>query len=384
MMLLWWIACGTPDPWAGAPALPEEVTQHTSYGIDVRGVPAGIEERWTGTSNGVDVVVRRRTWQVVLGGEPATLRAASRVKGRGPVTGYERWIAGTSTDWQGAAWVPDAVPPPEGGLWPVLEPWTLEVRSTDVSIEPIAGGTVVSWSTSAGTTTARFDADGLLEAEHGAVRMARGKPSGELVAFDPAALFAVPVAPQPSARTSLIGRYEVDGRTVRVDAPTWAEVRAARAPERTPGVDPSSPVEARAWSVVGDAEDQRTMVERLVRDVAQRLDGVPQPGSLAAVDALESGRGDCDEAASAFVAMAKALGLEAETVGGLVYANGAIGPGLYPHAWAKVRLGGRFVAVDPALGQAPADASHLPLGGGAGEAAARLAAGIRVGLVDLR
>jgi len=40
--------------------------------------------------------------------------------------------------------------------------------------------------------------------------------------------------------------------------------------------------------------------------------------------------------------------------------------------------------VDPALGQAPADASHLPLGAGAAQAAARLGAGVSVRLVELR
>ena len=36
-------------------------------------------------------------------------------------------------------------------------------------------------------------------------------------------------------------------------------------------------------------------------------------------------------------------------------------PGLVPHAWVEVRLGERWVAIDPALDQALADATHLPL-----------------------
>lgn len=372
-----WMGCGAADPFQGAPPLPEHIDDHTVYAIEVQGRVSGTEERWRGRSDGAPVVVRRRTWSVVLGGEAATLRAASRVVGAGPVSAYERWIEGATEHWTGAAWVPDAVPPPETGLWPVLEPWTLEVQSTEVTID----GPTVRWTTSAGETRATFEGGQLSGAEHGAIRMARvdEKPS-TLVPFDPAALFAVPAAPQPRVRTALVGVFEVDGRTQRVDTPTWAEIRNERLPERVP----DRPLAAEARSVVGDAEDVRTAVQRLVRHVADGLDGQPRPGSLAAVEALQSGRGDCDEAAAAFVALAQALGLEAAPVGGLVYANGAVGPGLYPHAWAQVRIGGRMVPVDPALGQAPADASHLALGSGAGEAAARLASGIRVRLVRLR
>lgn len=382
-MIMWLAACGGGDPWAGAPPVPSDVSAHEVYTIEVRGQASGTEERWVGEAEGDPVVVRRRTWEVILGGTPSTLRAASRTVGDGPVTRYDRWISGATASWTGAAWVPDAVPPPETGLWPVLEPWTLEVRSAQVTISANEPGQLVTWTTSAGHTTAQFGPRGLEWAEHGAVRMVRGAPD-RLVPFDPSALFAVPVSPRPHARRSLVGRFEVDGQTVRTDAPVWAEVRRQPLPERPPPTEVLEPLAAQAWTVVGDAVDRRTAVQRLVRDVSQRLDGQPRPGSLAAVDVLESGRGDCDEAASAFVALARAIGLEAEPVGGLVYANGAVGPGLYPHAWAQVRFGARMVPVDPALGQAPADASHLPLGNGAGEAAARLAAGVRVALVDLR
>ena len=340
-MIAWMaVACGGGGPWSGAPAPPSEVAQHQVYTIEVRGKASGTEERWIGREDGAAVVVRRRTWEVILGGEATTLHAASRVVGDGPVEAYVRWIEGESTSWTGAAWVPDAVPPPESGLWPVLEPWTLEIRSTPVTIRQEGERRHVAWTTSAGTTQAVFDAAGLVHAEHGAIRMVRGAPDG-LAPFDPAALFAIPVAPRPNARRSLVGRFEVDGTVVRTDAPVWAEVRVERLAERAPGApDGDAPLAAEAWQVIGDASDQRTAVERLVRHVAGRLDGQPRPGSLAAVDALRSGRGDCDEAANAFVALARAVGLEAEPVGGLIYANGAVGPGLYPHAWAQVRFGG--------------------------------------------
>ena len=66
-----------------------------------------------------------------------------------------------------------------------------------------------------------------------------------------------------------------------------------------------------------------------------------------------------------FVALAETRGLRARPVSGVVYTDqGAHGPGLDLHAWAEVDLGGRlgWTAVDPALGQSIADATHLKLG----------------------
>jgi transglutaminase-like putative cysteine protease len=73
-----------------------------------------------------------------------------------------------------------------------------------------------------------------------------------------------------------------------------------------------------------------------------------------AVQVLEDRRGDCNEHTVLYVALARALGLPARTAAGLVYLRGQF----YYHAWPEVWLGD-WVAVDPTLGQYPADASHL-------------------------
>jgi hypothetical protein len=69
---------------------------------------------------------------------------------------------------------------------------------------------------------------------------------------------------------------------------------------------------------------------------------------------LETRRGDCNEYATLYVALARAAGLPSRTVSGLVYLNGRF----YYHAWAEVYLGD-WVAVDPTFNQYPADAAHL-------------------------
>ena len=66
--------------------------------------------------------------------------------------------------------------------------------------------------------------------------------------------------------------------------------------------------------------------------------------------------GDCNELAQVFVALARARGLMARPVTGLLYVDGKF----YYHAWAEVLLKD-WVPVDPMLGQAPADAAHIRL-----------------------
>ncbi|MBW3555235.1 MAG: transglutaminase-like domain-containing protein, partial [Gemmatimonadetes bacterium] len=73
-----------------------------------------------------------------------------------------------------------------------------------------------------------------------------------------------------------------------------------------------------------------------------------------AAQVLEMRQGDCNEHAVLYVTLARALGLPARTAVGLVHIRGHF----YYHAWPEVWLDG-WVAVDPTLGQYPADASHL-------------------------
>ena len=73
-----------------------------------------------------------------------------------------------------------------------------------------------------------------------------------------------------------------------------------------------------------------------------------------AVRVLENPRGDCNEAATLFVALARSAGLPARTVAGLIFLNDRF----YYHAWAEVYLND-WIAVDPTFDQYPADAAHI-------------------------
>src|SRR2546422_771175 len=78
-----------------------------------------------------------------------------------------------------------------------------------------------------------------------------------------------------------------------------------------------------------------------------------------ALQVLEGRVGDCNEHAVLFVALARAAGLPARTVVGLVPVDGRF----YYHAWAEVYLGD-WVAVDPMLDEFPAGAAHVRFGVG--------------------
>jgi transglutaminase-like putative cysteine protease len=104
-----------------------------------------------------------------------------------------------------------------------------------------------------------------------------------------------------------------------------------------------------------------------------------------ASEVLEVKKGDCTEHSILLVALARALGIPARQVYGLVFARYADGKNaLYWHAWTEVRSAGEWIAVDPIFGQPVADATHLALGRGRQEDAVGLLGALKVVSVDVR
>ena len=81
--------------------------------------------------------------------------------------------------------------------------------------------------------------------------------------------------------------------------------------------------------------------------------------SLEVLDNLE---GDCTEHSILFIGLARAAGLPAREVAGLIYVE-ETQPGFYFHQWAKVWVG-QWVDVDPTFDQAFADVTHIKLAEG--------------------
>jgi hypothetical protein len=113
-------------------------------------------------------------------------------------------------------------------------------------------------------------------------------------------------------------------------------------------------VQAAAHAAVGDERDALRAAARINDWVYNTLRKVPTVSIPNALQVLEMGEGDCNEHAVLFAALARAAGIPTRMVAGTVYLDGAF---LY-HAWCEVWLG-RWVSIDPALHQFPADATHI-------------------------
>ena len=81
-------------------------------------------------------------------------------------------------------------------------------------------------------------------------------------------------------------------------------------------------------------------------------------GFGSSLTALETRSGDCTEHTVLFIALARAAGIPARICSGITYAK----DGFYYHFWPEVYVG-KWVQMDPTLGQTIADANHIQLGG---------------------
>jgi len=146
--------------------------------------------------------------------------------------------------------------------------------------------------------------------------------------------------------------------TLPVREPSLAEDLTA-----TPFMQVDDPkVRALAAEIVGDDRDATRVAHKLLDWVFENLAKEATVSVPNAVQVLEMRKGDCNEHAVLFAALARAVGLPARMVAGTVYAptsDGASGA-FYYHAWNLIWLGD-WVAVDPTFGQFPADATHVAL-----------------------
>ncbi len=163
------------------------------------------------------------------------------------------------------------------------------------------------------------------------------------------------------------GRQRLHGDTLFVVQESAAELRAGytlpyhgggvpgAALESTPLIQSADPeIVARARRIARGSADPADVALKLNHWVYGSLAKQITPSVPSAVQVLRERRGDCNEHTVLYVALARSLGLPARTAVGLVYLRGRF----YYHAWPEVWLG-RWVAMDPTLGEAPADAAHL-------------------------
>lgn len=128
--------------------------------------------------------------------------------------------------------------------------------------------------------------------------------------------------------------------------------------QSTPFLQADHPrVQALATEIAGGATDPVRVAQRLRDWVYEEIEKRPAATIPNALQVLDMRAGDCNEHAVLFAALARAVGLPARVVAGVVYADGAF---LY-HAWDEVWIGSGWLSVDAALDQIPVDATHVKL-----------------------
>jgi hypothetical protein len=109
-----------------------------------------------------------------------------------------------------------------------------------------------------------------------------------------------------------------------------------------------------AAEIVLGERDARKAALRIKDWVYKEIAKEPTVSIPNALEVLQTKKGDCNEHTVLFNAIARAAGIPAKTVIGMVYVRGAF----YYHAWSEVWLG-QWVSLDSVLNQFPADATHI-------------------------
>lgn len=119
---------------------------------------------------------------------------------------------------------------------------------------------------------------------------------------------------------------------------------------------------AKAREIVGDETDALKISDKLVEWVYDNVRSTFSARLTNSLEVLESMEGDCTEHSMLYIGLARAAGLPAREVAGLIYAASPE-PGFYFHQWAKVWVG-EWIDVDPTFNQPIADATHIKLAEG--------------------
>ena len=170
-------------------------------------------------------------------------------------------------------------------------------------------------------------------------------------------------------------RFEKRGDEVIliVQAPTFAEEESAQLPISADEkilkfLEPTEFVQSKdeeiaqiVAGIVGAEKNAWKVAKRISRWVSGNIRATNDMPFATAKEVLSLKKGDCTEHAVLFAALARAAGIPTKVCLGLTYTN--IGAFLY-HAWAEVYVG-KWVPIDPALGQIQVDATHLKMFAGA-------------------
>jgi hypothetical protein len=111
-----------------------------------------------------------------------------------------------------------------------------------------------------------------------------------------------------------------------------------------------------ANTIIGNEKNSLTAGRLLWAWVFKNIEKTPSITIPSAVDIFKTRKGDCNEHTVLYTALARAAGLPTKINVGLVYKDKRF----YYHAWPEI-FAGTWIAIDPTMGQFPADASHIRL-----------------------
>ncbi len=124
----------------------------------------------------------------------------------------------------------------------------------------------------------------------------------------------------------------------------------------TPYIQAEAPrIRDLARSVTARATTGLERVRLLCAWVYRNLEKRPVLGIPDALTTLESLKGDCNEHAALFAALARSVGIPTRVVAGVTFQAGAF----YYHAWNEVCLDGRWFSLDSTKNELPADLTHI-------------------------
>jgi hypothetical protein len=115
-----------------------------------------------------------------------------------------------------------------------------------------------------------------------------------------------------------------------------------------------------AAKAVGTAKQPQEKVNRLVKFVAAYIAPSYEASPLTLADLIRDRKGSCHQYALLLTALARAQGIPARVVSGLVYTDDLQKAFGY-HAWTEVILDGFWVPVDASYAETEIDATHLRL-----------------------
>jgi hypothetical protein len=134
--------------------------------------------------------------------------------------------------------------------------------------------------------------------------------------------------------------------------------------EATPSIQcDNEKVRALARKVVRGEKDPLKVTRRLVSWVSSSLRPTYKANASTTLDVLDNMAGDCTEHTLLFVSLARACGVPAREVGGVMFAD--VGKPFFAwHAWAEIHDGKQWIAVDPTWNEMNVDATHVKFSNG--------------------